>query len=1143
MDRVHIKLQCRVYHQGKVIKKLAQTKMNFMVGLSGESVHVQVLGAKNILAKDDNGTSDPYMLALFQGKKLGITRIKPRTVNPRWKNETFIVPMADNLPDSRGMIRSARGLFKLEAYDYDWVGANDFLGHFEIHKDKLKRIADASNAQPLIFPLTTKEFHGIIGLRMGLSTTQHVVLKVVRAESLDKFNPFNDGRPFVKIWFGDEYLGATSWEYDNGEVTWDGPLSVSEFRLRINTVLRRERTLLKKREKLEEQIKAKADRLAAAKKAKRNSLREARALAAAGVSPSQYEDDVAAGVEKQIEDQPLDLTEDLVDHEHIDTVFRLEIYEYNYVRAPSFLGSLAVPVDDLRLMCQQLPVHLVDEKVEPGSEQEKANKGLQAQRIKLNRTGVCGSATVDLNDDVDEEEDDEWWVKRFGELEDQSQLSSVNDDPLMDRLAEVADKKASSGNLDEEEDAVQSEFGDEKSNTTPEGASGDSGEVETTGLGPGVALVAKSEFSSPQSKTDSVMEVLKRSKDAERSELTAKNLEDPARKVRSPSTLPSPVEAQADGEADAAGTDGELDRDDRSEEVLEKWQSKGDSGVMPGSGWVPALRKKHRTVFTVSTISDGLDNMTGAIEQAEDGQEDARTAYLRIAAESEADMKSLGGTTYIDEEQRREEGREETGFDDEGDDPRSMLLAPKEPSAAPAPCSEQHLIEHLKDVGEEEAAMESQRQKEQEVTTARSRLSHSSDGKKSTTDDAELGVRKRDRISKRAMPPKQEQEAQNSPSQAEEGKEGDSLESTYQDLSESQEDLNAMASLSKMNKTSEGDTIVFGKIRHYQVHRKSEKMEVDESGKEPDLGHVILRLLPSARGNVIAGLDEGVRHMSLGETANIKVRFDHAYNSFGMTDYIPARANMVFTVRLQAINGFGLAGLPLRISKRIYRFTTVFCRKTSDLVRFIVRDAKKKKRIRRVCSWLYSFIKKAELEVEEEEEEEVEFFEENATSSDDEEEQAVVIRADRRMKSHLTPSVHAGAKYFWGYTPKVKAKKKKRKKDEEKEDSEDDDSEEEELFDGLEDIEEGEWEEQEAESPPGGSSIHDEGEVGGLEGEGDVELNPVEPHLEQFEAQASAHRSETGSVNSGDAPPGSAYSRETLRSKPARSGARPPPPK
>ena len=87
----------------KVIKKLPQTKMNFMVGLSGESVHVQVIGAKNILAKDDNGTSDPYMLALFQGKKLGITRIKPRTVNPRWKNETFIVPMADNLPDSRGM--------------------------------------------------------------------------------------------------------------------------------------------------------------------------------------------------------------------------------------------------------------------------------------------------------------------------------------------------------------------------------------------------------------------------------------------------------------------------------------------------------------------------------------------------------------------------------------------------------------------------------------------------------------------------------------------------------------------------------------------------------------------------------------------------------------------------------------------------------------------------------------------------------------------------------------------------------------------------------------------------------------------------------------------------------------------------------
>ena len=68
--------------------------------------------------------------------------------------------MADNLPDSRGM-PLARAYSS--SRNYDWLGANDFLGHFEIHKDKLKRIAEA-NAPSSDLPLTTKEFHGILGL-------------------------------------------------------------------------------------------------------------------------------------------------------------------------------------------------------------------------------------------------------------------------------------------------------------------------------------------------------------------------------------------------------------------------------------------------------------------------------------------------------------------------------------------------------------------------------------------------------------------------------------------------------------------------------------------------------------------------------------------------------------------------------------------------------------------------------------------------------------------------------------------------------------------------------------------------------------------------------------------------------------------
>jgi hypothetical protein len=108
-------------------------------------------------------------------------------------------------------------------------------------------------------------------------------------------------------------------------------------------------------------------------------------------------------------------------------------------------------------------------------------------------------------------------------------------------------------------------------------------------------------------------------------------------------------------------------------------------------------------------------------------------------------------------------------------------------------------------------------------------------------------------------------------------------------------------------------------------------------------GVVIVRLIPSNRGNVVMGLDEGVRCMSVGETATLKVRFDHAYNSYLMGANLPPRSNIVFTVELRQINGTGFWGMPWRQSLRFYRmskrtsksimmFTTFFCRKTLRLL-------------------------------------------------------------------------------------------------------------------------------------------------------------------------------------------------------------------
>jgi FKBP-type peptidyl-prolyl cis-trans isomerase len=59
--------------------------------------------------------------------------------------------------------------------------------------------------------------------------------------------------------------------------------------------------------------------------------------------------------------------------------------------------------------------------------------------------------------------------------------------------------------------------------------------------------------------------------------------------------------------------------------------------------------------------------------------------------------------------------------------------------------------------------------------------------------------------------------------------------------------------------------------------------------------------------------------MSLGETSRLKVRFDSAYSSYLMAHNVPPRANIVFTVTILQINGWGHVTMPWRVLKRLYR--------------------------------------------------------------------------------------------------------------------------------------------------------------------------------------------------------------------------------
>ena len=82
MDNVFVKVSSKQYLMGKLIGKEKPQDLYFQVGLSGHTIHVQVLGARGIPAADFGGTSDPVISATFEGRSLGSTRVRQRT----WRN-------------------------------------------------------------------------------------------------------------------------------------------------------------------------------------------------------------------------------------------------------------------------------------------------------------------------------------------------------------------------------------------------------------------------------------------------------------------------------------------------------------------------------------------------------------------------------------------------------------------------------------------------------------------------------------------------------------------------------------------------------------------------------------------------------------------------------------------------------------------------------------------------------------------------------------------------------------------------------------------------------------------------------------------------------------------------------------------------
>ena len=160
------------------------------------------------MASDAGGTSDPFIISYFNGRRLGVTRVKPRTLNPKWDSETVIVPTDSNLPPSRGMKNSQKDLFRMELYDYDWWTMNDFLGHVEIQRENLIKMVEEAGDHPIRLPFTLREFHGFLYVYFGILNDKFRI-KIYRGESLEIVDPFGLSDPFCMIYVGDKLLGKT----------------------------------------------------------------------------------------------------------------------------------------------------------------------------------------------------------------------------------------------------------------------------------------------------------------------------------------------------------------------------------------------------------------------------------------------------------------------------------------------------------------------------------------------------------------------------------------------------------------------------------------------------------------------------------------------------------------------------------------------------------------------------------------------------------------------------------------------------------------------------------------------------------------------------------------------------------------------
>lgn len=320
-DICEIRFKTSAVSDGVLKHQEPEQLLKFPSGVSGTCIHIQILGGKKLPISDAHGTSDPFVCVSYGGHKLGTTRTRPRTINPRWTNETFVVPVdkVEDVGNSPAKVNSkTRELIKLEVFDRDYWNFNDFLGHVELTRHQLLKLTDHSNCKPIRLNLTLREYHGCLGLKAGISySPDQFNLMFDRAEDLDRMDAIGLSDPYCCLFFRNKLVGKTPRIENSLNPVWTHGNVIS---LPLGEVLREEARL--------------------------------RMLSGHGLTSTGP------------------TAKEVLDKFHL---FTIQMFDHNLLRADGMLGTVRITVDQVRKLCPGLPTWEKYSATAPVEEEEPLN--------------------------------------------------------------------------------------------------------------------------------------------------------------------------------------------------------------------------------------------------------------------------------------------------------------------------------------------------------------------------------------------------------------------------------------------------------------------------------------------------------------------------------------------------------------------------------------------------------------------------------------------------------------------------------------------------------------------------------------------------------------------------------------------------